>query len=45
MRNAAFAFGVAAFIAAGIAGAFGAMINKHAPVQGGPIIKLMGEAK
>ncbi len=45
VRKAAFAFTVAAFIAAGIAGTFGALINKNAPVQGGAIIKLMGETK
>ncbi len=41
VRKAAFAFTVAAFIAAGIAGTFGALINKNAPVHGGPTIKLM----
>src|SRR5208282_406843 len=38
VRNAAFAFTVAAFVAAGIAGTFGALINKNAPVQGGALI-------
>jgi hypothetical protein len=41
VRKAVFAFGIAAFVVAGIAGAFGAFINKHAPVQGGSIIRLM----
>ena len=45
VRNAAFAFAAAAFIAAGIAGVFGALINKNAPVQGGAMITLMGEPK
>jgi hypothetical protein len=45
VRQAAFAFTVAAFIAAGIAGAFGALINKNAPVQGGAVIKLMEGTK
>jgi putative Mn2+ efflux pump MntP len=31
----------AAFIATGIAGAFGAFLNKYAPVRGGPVIILM----
>jgi hypothetical protein len=45
VRNAAFAFTVTAFIAAGIAGTFGALINKNAPVHGGAVIKLMGGTK
>jgi hypothetical protein len=45
VRNAVFAFGVAALIAAGIAGAFGTFINKNAPVRGGAIIRLMSETK
>ena len=45
VRNAVFGFAVAAFIAAGIAGVFGAFINKNAPVQGGAIITLMRSAK
>jgi len=45
VRKAAFAFTVVAFIAAGIAGTFGALINKKAPVQGGTVIKLMEETK
>jgi len=45
VRKAAFAFTAAAFIAAGIAGTFGALLSKKAPVQGGAVIKLMEETK
>jgi len=45
VRNVVFAFGAAAFIAAGIAGVFGALINKAAPMQGGAIIRMMVETK
>ena len=45
VRKAAFAFTVAAFIAAAIAGTFGALLNKNAPVRGGAVIKLMEETK
>jgi len=45
VRNAAFAFALVAFIAASIAGVFGALINKNAPVQGGAVIKLMEGTK
>jgi uncharacterized membrane protein len=45
VRNAALTFTVVAFVAAAIAGTFGALINKKAPVQGGAIIKLMEETK
>jgi hypothetical protein len=45
VRRAAFTFTTAAFIAAGIAGTLGALLNKKAPVQGGPVIKLMEETK
>lgn len=45
VRSAVFGFAVAAFLAAGIAGIFGAFINKHAPVQGGTIIPLVSGAK
>lgn len=40
LRAAVLSFAVASFIAAGIAGFFGAMINKFAPVQGGSTIQL-----
>jgi len=45
VRNAVFAFAAAAFFAAGIAGALGALINKSAPVRGGPRATLVGETK
>jgi hypothetical protein len=46
MRVAVLTFTVAAFIATGIAGAFGALLNKYAPVRGGPTIILMeGESR
>jgi hypothetical protein len=40
LRTAALTFTVASFLAASVAGFFGAMINKHAPVDGGHIIQL-----
>ena len=40
LRMAVLAFAAASFVAAGIAGFFGAMINKYAPVQGGHTIQL-----
>jgi hypothetical protein len=46
LRTAVLTFAAASFIAAGIAGFFGAMINKYAPVHGGPAIQLSnGEGK
>ncbi len=41
MRTALLAFTVVAFVATGISGAFGAFLNKYAPVRGGSIIILM----
>jgi hypothetical protein len=41
MRVAVLAFAVAAFVATGIAGAFGAFLNKYAPIRGGDVIILM----
>jgi hypothetical protein len=41
MRIAVLIFAVAAFVATGIAGAFGAFLNKYAPVRGGSVIILM----
>jgi len=41
MRLAVLTFTVAAFIATGIAGAFGALLSKYAPVRGGSNIILM----
>jgi hypothetical protein len=40
LRAAVLCFAMASFVAAGVAGFFGAMINKHAPVQGGAVIQL-----
>ena len=40
LRAAVLSFTLASFVAAGIAGFFGAMINKVAPVQGGHAIQL-----
>ncbi len=45
LRVAVLSFAVASFVAAGIAGFFGAMINKYAPVQGGHVIQLSQEQK
>jgi hypothetical protein len=46
LRVAVLSFTAASFVAAGIAGFFGGMINKVAPVQGGHIIQLSpGDAK
>jgi hypothetical protein len=46
LRNAVLGFTLASFLAAGIAGFFGAMLNKHAPVEGGPTIHILsGETK
>jgi len=41
MRNAVLGFVFVSFLAAGIAGFFGAMLDKYAPVQGGQNIQLM----
>ncbi len=43
LRAAVLSFAVASFVAAGIAGFFGAMINKYAPIQGGHTIQLGDE--
>jgi phosphoglycerol transferase MdoB-like AlkP superfamily enzyme len=45
VRKTAFAFAVAAFIAATIAGAFGALLNKNAPIRGGAVITIMEGTK
>jgi hypothetical protein len=42
MRTAVLGFALAAFVATGVAGAFGAFLNKYAPVRGGSAIVLMG---
>ncbi|HVM78731.1 MAG TPA: hypothetical protein VMU06_06910 [Stellaceae bacterium] len=41
LRTAVLGFTVAAFVATGVAGAFGAFLNKYAPVRGGSVIILM----
>ena len=40
LRAAVLSFAAASFLVAGVAGFFGAMINKYAPVQGGGTIQL-----
>ncbi|MGO9435868.1 MAG: hypothetical protein ACLPH3_06795 [Terracidiphilus sp.] len=44
LRGAVLSFVAISFLAAGIAGFFGAMLNKHAPVEGGQEIRFMGGA-
>lgn len=44
VRNAAFGLALLAFVATGVAGFFGAMLNKYAPVRGGGSIVLLKEA-
>src|SRR6266568_9160806 len=41
MRIAVLGFAVAAFVATGIGGAFGAFLNKYAPIRGGEVIVFM----
>ncbi len=41
LRNAVLGFVLVSFVAAAIAGFFGAMLNKYAPVQGGQTIHLI----
>ena len=46
LRNAALCFVLVSFLAAGIAGVFGAMVNKDAPVEGRPIVHFVqGESR
>jgi len=46
LRTAVLGFTLVSFLAAGIAGFFGAMINKNAPVEGGQTIHLVhGESR
>ena len=46
LRAGVLAFVLASFVSAGVAGFFGAMLDKYAPVQGGQIIQLSNrEAK
>jgi hypothetical protein len=42
LRAAVLGFAMVSFVAAGVAGFFGAMINKHAPVMGGAVISVDG---
>lgn len=42
LRAAVLGFVAASFLAAGLAGFWGAMINKYAPVQGGPKMQIVG---
>lgn len=41
LRSAVLCFVLISFVAAGIAGFFGAMLDKYAPVQGGQLIQLI----
>lgn len=41
LRNAVLCFVAVSFFAAGVAGFFGAMLNKNAPVRGGETIRVM----
>jgi hypothetical protein len=45
IRSAVLVFALVALLAGGIAGFFGAMIDNHAPVKGGPTIHLVREGK
>ena len=45
LRAAVLFFTLISFVSAGIAGFFGAMLNKHAPVEGGQRIQLMNREK
>jgi uncharacterized membrane protein len=45
VRRAVLVFALAAFASAGVAGLFGAMLNKYAPVNGGSTIHLMGKGE
>ncbi|MER8461738.1 hypothetical protein [Mesorhizobium sp. M1396] len=41
IRTAVIGFAVVAFVATGVAGAFGAFLNKYAPVRGGTMIEII----
>jgi len=45
VRSAVLIFALVAFGVVGIAGFFGAMLNKYAPVNGGPTIHLKGKSQ
>ena len=42
LRNAVLGFVLISFVSAGIAGFFGAMIDKNAPVEGGNTLRILG---
>jgi len=44
LRTSVLIFALVAFAATGVAGGFGAMLNKYAPVRGGPAIQILGPA-
>jgi putative Mn2+ efflux pump MntP len=41
IRTAVIGFAIVAFVATGVAGAFGAFLNKYAPVRGGAMIEII----
>lgn len=45
VRKATFVFALTAFIAAALAGMFGAILNKKAPIRGGTIVTIMQGTK
>ena len=45
LRTAVLGFMLVSLMAAGVAGFWGAMLNKHAPVEGGRILHLLGDAQ
>ena len=45
IRTAVRGFILTALLSAGIAGFFGAMLSKYAPIQGGPAVHLMGNSR
>lgn len=45
VKRAVIAFALTALLAGGIAGAFGALIDKAAPVEGGGVMRLMGDSR
>jgi len=45
LRRQVLVFAAVALVAAGVAGGFGALIDKAAPVEGGRVIHLMGGAQ
>lgn len=45
VKRAVIAFTVVALLAGGVAGGFGALIDKAAPVEGGGVVRLMGGSR